>query len=149
MTRITQAGWLGLSHGANFRAGRFARLAGVSLRQMERVFRAHDCPPPRAFLDELRWWVAADRLGNGATPKAVATELGFHSLSWFYRQFRRYHGCPPRQFVNLQRRREAAHATRLAELGLPTVLSAPDPAVEAQGRLILRFMYQLKRELGR
>ncbi len=146
MTRITQTHWLALAERADYRVGRFARRLGVSPRQLERVFQAHGCLPPQAFLDELRLWVAAGWLETGAAPKEVALELHYRSVSWFYHQFGRHHGCTPREFMRIQRRRETIHAARLAELGLQALPPLPDPATEAQGKLVRSLIYLLNRE---
>lgn len=73
-----------------------ARRAGVSPAHLARSMRRHLGTTPSAWINRCRLERAALRLAytNQAIP-TICFDLGFHHLSWFYRVFRRAHGCAP------------------------------------------------------
>ncbi|MCK6487226.1 MAG: AraC family transcriptional regulator [Planctomycetes bacterium] len=73
-----------------------ARRAGVSAAHLARTMRRHGGETPARWLNRCRLERAALRLTH--TNEAVADicfDLGFAHLGWFYRLFRRAHGCAP------------------------------------------------------
>lgn len=73
-----------------------ARLAGLSVRQMERLFRAELAMPPKRFYQQLRL-ERAERLLNYShmTVTDVAVACGFPALEHFTRSYKARFGAPP------------------------------------------------------
>ncbi|HWY75229.1 MAG TPA: helix-turn-helix domain-containing protein [Verrucomicrobiae bacterium] len=100
---ISRSGW---------RAARLARQLDVSRRQLQRYTRAMFHQSPQDWLDEQRLKVAGDQLQKLRSAKRVAYELGFKQLSHFSREFKRFHGLSPREFLacsDLQARTASNH----------------------------------------
>lgn len=73
-----------------------ARAAGLSLSQFKRLFGRDLKKTPKHWLDDLRYELACDRLGETArTVKQIGYELGFRSPNHFSSWFARRHGGPP------------------------------------------------------
>lgn len=73
-----------------------ARLAGLSVRQFGRKFRATFRTTPRAFLMQMRLLHASELLATTALPiTAVAQAAGFYDHADFARQFARHMGATP------------------------------------------------------
>lgn len=71
--------------------------AGVTTRQVERLFQRHLGVTPRAFLLRLRLEHARHLLRESATPvRGVALDCGFGSTSHFCHSYRRHFGHRPR-----------------------------------------------------
>lgn len=76
-----------------------ARRAGVSPAHLARCMRRHLGTTPSAWLNRCRLERAALRLSYTNQPiPAICYDLGFAHLGWFYRLFRRAHGCPPAEY---------------------------------------------------
>jgi AraC-like DNA-binding protein len=74
-------------------AARLARMAGLSVRQLSRKFRATFRATPRDFLMRIRILHACELLARTAQPiTEVALQAGFYDHSDFARQFRRHMG---------------------------------------------------------
>lgn len=97
----TAIDWLTVAEAARFRATAFAQLLGVSLRRLEQEFEATVHSTPKHWLEEARLWKAARLLTQGMQPKMLAAELHYEQESNFCRRFKRYHGCTPKQFVQI------------------------------------------------
>lgn len=87
----------------NFRepldAARLARMAGLSVRQFSRKFRATFRATPRDYLMRMRILHACTLLRSGALPiTEVALQSGFYDHSDFARQFRRQMGLSAREY---------------------------------------------------
>ena len=93
------ATWETLAAQAQFRAGDLARLLGVSLRTLQRYFRAkYDCTVSD-WLRALRLEFARAQLPTCASIKEVAFDLGYKQPSHFTRDFKQRFGVSPRTFV--------------------------------------------------
>ncbi len=87
--------------------------AGVSTRQLERLFHDHlDCGPA-AYYMELRLLAVRERLLRSDSPIAeIAGQCGFHSAAHLSRRYRRLFGVPPSEDRRrLARRGRAPSAT--------------------------------------
>jgi transcriptional regulator GlxA family with amidase domain len=85
-----------------------ARHAGVSVRQLERVFGEHLKSTPQEAYLALRLRHGRWMLGNNEfTSSRIAAELGFSDASHFGRSFKSTYGTTPAAF-----RRQAKHAPR-------------------------------------
>lgn len=77
-------------------AAGMAAAAGVSPAHLARSMRRYGGATPAAWLNRCRLERAALRLAHTNQPIAeLAAGLGFDSLGWFYRCFRRTYGTPP------------------------------------------------------
>jgi AraC-like DNA-binding protein len=82
-----------------------SREAGLSQRQLERLFKKRFSINPREYILRLRVLIAADQLRY--TSKAIteiALECGFYDHSSFTRQFKRHMGILPLKFRNSEGR---------------------------------------------
>jgi transcriptional regulator GlxA family with amidase domain len=81
-----------------------AGICGVSNRTLERYFQEAYQQTPKHWLAELRWRQSLELVREGASVKAIATELGYQQASTFSREFKKRFGqCPAifaRMFVN-------------------------------------------------
>jgi transcriptional regulator GlxA family with amidase domain len=95
----SDATWESLAEKAQFRASDLARLLGISLRTLQRYFRAkYDCTVSD-WLRELRLALAHARLPTCSSVKEVAFDLGYKQPSHFTRDFKQRFGVPPRTLV--------------------------------------------------
>ena len=79
--------------------GHLAKMAELSVRQLERRFRNTFQTSPRAYLMRTRILAACDLLENAEqSVTEVALEVGFYDHSDFSRQFRRYIGQSPSDY---------------------------------------------------
>jgi AraC-like DNA-binding protein len=91
---------------SGWRAARLATQLEVSRRQLQRYTRAMFHQSPQDWLDEQRLMLARYQLQKLRSAKRVAYELGFKQLSHFSRQFKRFHGLSPREFLACSDRAE-------------------------------------------
>jgi AraC family carnitine catabolism transcriptional activator len=78
-------------------AGRMARAAGLSQRQLERLFRQHLKTTPQRYYLDLRLQRARALLQYSEMPVVeVAVACGFGSAAHFSRSYRAWSGRPPR-----------------------------------------------------
>lgn len=81
---------------SEIRSHEMARHAGISARQLERLFRRHTGFSPMQMLLELRLSRAFALLNEtNLAPLDIAVAAGFNSLPLFSRHFRRRFGCSP------------------------------------------------------
>ena len=81
-----------------------AKMAGMSLRQFERKFRATFQMTPRDYLIRMRLIAACELLARTNQPlTAIALECGFYDHSDFARQFRRHMDQTASQYRNEHR----------------------------------------------
>ncbi len=73
--------------------------AGLSQRQLERLFKKRFSISPREYILRLRVLIAADKLKfTNQSITEIALECGFYDHSSFTRQFKRHMGALPLQF---------------------------------------------------
>jgi len=73
--------------------------AGLSQRQLERLFKKRFSITPREYIIRLRVLIAADKLKlTNQSVTEIALECGFYDHSSFTRQFRRHMGTLPLKF---------------------------------------------------
>ena len=93
------ATWERLAARAHYRASGMARAAGVSLRTLQRYFRAkHNCTVTD-WLRALRLEEARTRLAKCDSVKEVAFDLGYKQPSHFTRDFKGRFGVSPRTLM--------------------------------------------------
>ena len=90
---------LKLARCAQYRAGCFARILGVSLRQLERCFQDQGAPSPHIWLEVMRMRHAVWGLADGEPVKAVSIGVGFRHASHFILCFKRAHRVTPFEFA--------------------------------------------------
>jgi AraC family transcriptional regulator, dual regulator of chb operon len=84
------------------------RRAGVSPEHFARTCRRFLGEPPTVALNRARIELVQTRLRRGEEKiAALALDAGFRNLGFFYRSFRRFAGCTPREWLT----RHAAEAT--------------------------------------
>ena len=93
------ATWESLAAEAQYRAGDLARLLDVSLRTLQRYFRAKYNCTVSDWLRELRLESARQRLPFSGSVKEVAFDLGYKQPSHFTRDFKQRYGVSPRTFI--------------------------------------------------
>jgi len=86
---------MSLARTAGFKTTRLAEVAGVSLRTLQRHFRAEYGITVSEWLKQVRLREASQRIRAGDRVKAVAMDLGYKQLSHFSREFKRAYGLPP------------------------------------------------------
>lgn len=75
-----------------------ARL-GLSVRQLERIFKFHTGLSPKRFSEVGRFMKATHMLNSGCTLTDTAFALGYADQSHFSRAIKRYSNLTPRQFI--------------------------------------------------
>lgn len=82
-----------------------ARIAGLSLRQLERRFRETFKTSPREYITKLRVLRACELLSGSAKPiTEIALDSGFYDHSSFSKKFRQMMGQTPRDYRKKFRR---------------------------------------------
>ena len=82
-----------------YKVVRLAGFFGVSVRKLERFFRARFGQSPHHWLNELRMRRAVELLKDGSRTKEVAVELRYLDVAHFVRSFKRRFGVTPQQFA--------------------------------------------------
>ena len=74
---------------------------GLSMRSLQRLFRAHVGVSPKWVLQRYRMHEAAERMAAGeeTDPAALALDLGYFDQAHFGNDFRRYVGVPPAAYA--------------------------------------------------
>lgn len=96
---LTTEQWEQLAWQAEFNLAKLASLAGLSLRQLERVFKKHLHCTPTQWLRELRCRYAKRLVLQGYSSKAAAAELNYASDAHFCREFKKVFGVSPQRFA--------------------------------------------------
>jgi AraC-like DNA-binding protein len=96
-------GWAALAGRAEYRPGEFARLLGMSLRNLERLLQSRLGKTPFEWLNSIRQCEAMVLLLAGKTAKETALELRYKRLSHFSREFKRFHKVSPSTIVRERR----------------------------------------------
>lgn len=85
-------------YGESVRMQALAKLAGLSLSQLERQFHRVFHLTPQQWLTRLRIEAAMDLLGGGDSIAAIGQACGFSDQSAFSRQFKASVGATPRDY---------------------------------------------------
>lgn len=93
MTLPSETDWLEAARLSFYKTTNLAALLGLSVRQLERLFRTDCAARPCSWLLEVRLWSASRFLLEGQMPKEFFSDLGYQSASAFIYAFRAYHGC--------------------------------------------------------
>ncbi|MCE9523328.1 MAG: helix-turn-helix domain-containing protein [Alphaproteobacteria bacterium] len=103
----TVQGWLSRIAAANglMSISDLATDSGLSIRQLERRFLKQIGVPPRQFANVIRFRRVFDLLTYGGRQDwaRLALEAGYYDQSHLIRDFHRYIGCSPSQFVSQMR----------------------------------------------
>lgn len=91
--------WENLAELAHYRPSDLARISGVSMRTLQRHFRARFNCTVTDWLRQLRLDQARIRLGTCNSVKEVAFDLGYKQPSHFTRDFKDRFGVPPRELM--------------------------------------------------
>ena len=92
----TGENWEQLAKEAHFRPQALAERCGVSMRTLQRHFRARYDQTVSDWLRELRLNQAFNSLKGCESVKEVAFDLGYKQPSHFTRDFKKRFGVPPR-----------------------------------------------------
>ncbi|MFT3850935.1 MAG: helix-turn-helix transcriptional regulator [Propionivibrio sp.] len=76
-----------------------SRIAGGSVRTLERLFAAETGMSFRRWRSRLRLLSAIEHLRQGKSSTTIAHSLGYRSASAFVAAFRQHFGCPPQRFL--------------------------------------------------
>ena len=95
----SEVSWEKLAKEAHFRPQALAELCGVSMRTLQRYFRARYNQTVSDWLRELRLNEAHARLKGCDSVKEVAFDLGYRQPSHFTRDFKQRFGVPPRTLM--------------------------------------------------
>lgn len=76
-----------------------AKIAGGSVRTMERLFKAETGMSFRQWRSRLRLLSAIEHLHQGNSSTTIAHMLGYRSASAFIAAFREHFGCSPQRFL--------------------------------------------------
>lgn len=90
--------WERLATKACFQPDAIAALCGISLRQLERYFKATFKKTPIEWSREVRLSLAAQLISEGWSTKAVAEKLNFWDAAHLCHEFKRAHGATPQRF---------------------------------------------------
>lgn len=97
--------WETLAREAGHQATALARLARVSVRQLERHFKQRCNATPRDWLIQTRLRHATELIRAGQTDKEVAAVVGFRAASSLCHFFKQTTGCTPQEYPETQTRR--------------------------------------------
>jgi AraC-like DNA-binding protein len=117
-----------------FQERQAAQHAGLSISQLDRLFVKHLRMTPKQYLEQCRVQAAMELIqGTDLSIKQVSYELGFSSLHYFSRWYRKKTGLTPTAF------RQAGYATYkslFADRYLFAARSPAAPAAEAKPRAV-------------
>jgi len=82
-----------------FNVSLLAAEVGLNVRTLERRFNEQLRLTPKAWITHERLALGASLLVGGQSNKQVAASLSYTCESNFCRDFKRYYGCAPQEFV--------------------------------------------------
>ena len=88
------------AHCAGYSAHELARSYGMSLRQLERFAHEVHGTTPHQCLRHMRMRRAVELVGDKASVKEAAQDLGYKSPSHFSNDFKRYYRVAPSQYTS-------------------------------------------------
>jgi AraC-like DNA-binding protein len=86
---------------SGFNAEAFAKLCGISSRQLRRHAQKTFNRSAQDWLDEQRLIAAGYLLKETACVKTVSADLGFKQTSHFSRRFKEHYGISPKKFLSV------------------------------------------------
>ena len=95
----SEVSWEKLAKAAQFRPQALADLCGVSMRTLQRYFRARYDKTVSDWLRDMRLNEALNSLKVSDSVKEVAFDLGYKQPSHFTRDFKKKFGVPPRDLM--------------------------------------------------
>ena len=98
--------WFGLPKRTHYQAGSLAKRLGLGLRQLERHFRQEFDQSPKAWLQQQRMIYAQYVVLGTSSLKEASSELGYDNPTNFARDFKRWYGMTPSQFLVSHRRHQ-------------------------------------------
>jgi transcriptional regulator GlxA family with amidase domain len=131
--------WDVLARQAHFNVHELAALCRVSTRQLERFFLLSFARSPSEWMRELRMKQAGALLASGRAPKEVAYELGFKSISHFYREFKRIYQVTPVNYALSAWEASIALSQKGNDVALRQAMSRLDnaPRLQARAKIVL------------
>ena len=96
---LTSEEWEQLARRAEFSLAKMAALAGISHRQLQRIFKKQLRCSPTQWLRELRCRLAARLICQGYSTKAAAAQMKYANASHFCREFKKVFGVSPQCFA--------------------------------------------------
>ena len=94
-----EVSWEKLAKAAHYRPQALAELCGVSMRTLQRYFRARYDQTVSDWLRDMRLNEALNSLKVSDSVKEVAFDLGYKQPSHFTRDFKKKFGVPPRDLM--------------------------------------------------
>ena len=91
--------WERRARECGYNASKMAERAGVTLRLLELFFHDRFGMGPHDWMLEVRMADAFKLVVAKVSVKDVASKVGYKQVSHFSREFKRYYGFPPRQYV--------------------------------------------------
>jgi transcriptional regulator GlxA family with amidase domain len=110
--------WTLAARASRFDLRQLANDLGVTVRQISRYFQKELGRTPQDWLDEQRMIAARLMLSHHQPVKRIAMELGFKQSAHFCRQFKKFYGMPPSEFLQLQQRLESQNFKRNGKMSL-------------------------------
>jgi len=86
----------------NFNIDNLLNELGVSKFHFQRSFKSHTGYSPKAYVTKRRLENIIYEVSEGAKIFDTALFYGFDTLPGFYKAFRRYYGCTPKEYLKLQ-----------------------------------------------
>jgi AraC-like DNA-binding protein len=99
--------WEALAKEADYQPAKLAGICPVSLRHLERFFKAQFRTTPSRWLREFQCNLAKDLKSKGWSNKAIVAELKFGSGPHLCREFKKLFGMSPQTFAPKPGRRMA------------------------------------------
>jgi transcriptional regulator GlxA family with amidase domain len=94
---------------SRYSATKMARGLGVTLRFLETFFRERFGVTPHQWMVRVRMRRAEGLLAKGTAIRIVSVKAGYKQVSHFSREFKRYFGMPPRQYIREKIRKAPAN----------------------------------------
>ena len=101
--------WFRLTPRAAYKVQNLARICGISVRQLERMFQEDFGRAPKAWMVEQRMIAARHLLMESGSVNMTAKALGYSDSSAFSRDFRNAYGLTPTEFYRLMIRYHPAY----------------------------------------